>query len=170
MMAAFGILTALIVFAANPAGTAHPPAPSPAPIHTADVALPSSWRAPSNFTVQAQGLKLEGVNGITAVYRSNGLVSSQHVPGHPRYETVTLKRGLTSNTQFADWHASAASKTLTIATKLPNGVTRTYKFTGCRPTKYTGPTLSPASPGNQAPGDVAIEELTLSCESITLEK
>ncbi|HME81027.1 MAG TPA: phage tail protein [Candidatus Eremiobacteraceae bacterium] len=169
MVAALTVVVSLIVFAANSAGTAHPPAPSPTPIHTGDVALPS-WRAPSNFTVRAQGLKLEGVTGITAVYRSSGLVSSQHVPDHPRYETVTLKRGLTSNTQFADWHASAASKTLTIATKLPNGVTRTYKFAGCRPTKYTGPTLSPASPGSQAPGDVAIEELTLSCESITLEK
>lgn len=99
--------------------------------------------------------------------RANHLKTFPHVP---KLGNVTLKRGVVDSKQFFDWitptreegHKARRGVTITLKDETGAPVCK-WKLQGVIPLKYTGPTL--AGKG----GDVAIEELVLSAEGLTLD-
>ena len=93
------------------------------------------------------------------------------VAGVHKVSDVTLKRGIVNFDSLWAWidetrtAGPAAQKTVAIALldEAHNPV-RTWLLRGCIPMKYTGPTLA-----GKGGGDVAIEELVLSVESVDQE-
>jgi phage tail-like protein len=83
---------------------------------------------------------------------------------------VTLKRGVIDSTEFFAWIKQTrevgfkAKRDVTITLKDETGApVRVWKLSAVAPLKYTGPTL--AGKG----GEIAMEELVLSCEGIVSE-
>jgi phage tail-like protein len=105
-----------------------------------------------------------------AEYRNgNERVNHVHkVPGLHKTGDVTLKRGIINSGDLWAWvqqvrQVGPVAKRVVIVTLLSedgDGV-EAWKLHGAMPLKYTGPTLS-AKGG----GDVAMEELVLSCELV----
>ncbi len=99
-----------------------------------------------------------------------GFTEMSKIQGTHKVNDVTLKRGLVVATSLSEWINSArsspasAGKQLTITLRNEaNQLTEVYKLSHAIPTKYTGPTLSGKGT------DVAIEELVLVCENISIE-
>jgi phage tail-like protein len=90
------------------------------------------------------------------------------VPGIHKVSDVTLKRGIVNSSDLWEWitqtqtQGIAAKRTVVITLRDETG-TPVQKWTlgGVVPMKYSGPTL--AAKGG---GDVAMEELVLSSESL----
>lgn len=112
-----------------------------------------------------------GTEFLVAEYR-NGNDAFNHVrkvAGLYKVSDVTLKRGIIDSKALFAWikdvrtKGSNASRAVTI-TLLDESrtVVQTWTLQGCIPMKWTGPTLAA-----KAHGDVAMEELTLSCEDLT---
>ncbi len=113
-----------------------------------------------------------GTEFLIAEYR-NGNDAENHVrkiAGLHKVSDVTLKRGLIDGRKINAWinqvrqEGSRAARDVTI-TLLDESREEVIKWTlqRCVPMKWTGPTLAA-----KAHGDVAMEELTLSCEGIVL--
>lgn len=90
------------------------------------------------------------------------------VPGLHKTGDVTLKRGIISSTDLWAWltqirtSGPIAKRSIVITLLSEEGDSvQAWKLLGAMPLKYTGPTLS-AKGG----GDVAMEELVLSCELV----
>lgn len=132
-----------------------------------------------NFTVAFDGSEIFGgfsdVSGIQtelaiAEYRE-GTDPENHVrkvQGLTKINDVTLKRGIIDSSTVWDWINSArtdgpdAKKTVVISL-LDERRTAVQKWTLQQviPLKWTGPTLA-----GKGGGDVAMEELVLSCEAL----
>jgi phage tail-like protein len=108
-----------------------------------------------------------------AEYR-NGNDPENHVrkiPGVHKVGDVTLKRGIVSSEDLWEWIDQVRKQgvegqrqvTITLNDEAGRPV-ETWTLRGCVPLKWTGPTL--AAKGG---GDVAMEELTLSCEGLERE-
>jgi phage tail-like protein len=108
---------------------------------------------------------------ITIAEYRNGNDRPNHVrkvPGIHKVGDVTLKRGLVNSTDLWDWITqtqlqSVGAKRTVVITLRDEAGNPVQKWTlgGVVPMKYTGPTL--AAKGG---GDVAMEELVLSSESL----
>jgi len=109
-----------------------------------------------------------------AEYR-NGSDAENHVrkiPGVHKVGDVTLKRGLIGAKDLFDWinqtrtdgYKAKRSVTIHLMDESRNGPAATWKLQGAMPLKYTGPTLA-----GKGGGDVAMEELVLSCEGYLVE-
>lgn len=92
------------------------------------------------------------------------------VPGVHKVSDVTLKRGIVSSADLFAWmeqvrrNGVAAQRTVTITLRdEAAAAVQTWTLRGVIPLKWTGPTL--AAKGG---GDVAMEELVLSAESLIL--
>ena len=111
---------------------------------------------------------------ITVAEYRNGNDKENHVrkvPGIHKVGDVTLKRGLVNSKDIWDWISAtrttgyAAKRAVVITLRDEAGTpVQKWKLGGVLPLKYTGPTL--AAKGG---GDVAMEELVLSSESIESE-
>jgi len=87
---------------------------------------------------------------------------------------ITLKRGLMGALDLYQWMTQVrtgdpdhkARRNITIQLRDESGANTvmTWRLTNARPLKFTGPSLN-AKTGT----DVAIEELVLSCEDMTIE-
>lgn len=110
---------------------------------------------------------------MVAEYR-NGNDPENHVrkvAGLHKVGDVTCKRGLISSKDLFDWieevRRGGSTKqrdvTITLFDESQQAVQR-WVLRGCIPLKWTGPTLAA-----KAHGDVALEELVLSAEGITLD-
>jgi phage tail-like protein len=108
---------------------------------------------------------------ITMAEYRNGNDRPNHVrkvPGIHKVGDVTCKRGIVNSTDLWAWVTLTrqtgvlAKRTvvITLRDEAGNGVQK-WVLGGVAPMKYTGPTL--AAKGG---GDVAMEELVLSCESM----
>jgi len=92
------------------------------------------------------------------------------ISGSYKVGDVTLKRGVIGDVdtlyswlQQAKQNDPRAGREVSITQVGESGLpVKTWKLTGARPVKYTGPTLSGKGT------DVAIEELEISCEGIKL--
>jgi phage tail-like protein len=113
-------------------------------------------------------------NEITIAEYRNGNERVNHVrkvPGVHKVGDVTLKRGIVNSSDLWAWinqtrtQGIAGKRTVVITLRDESG-TPVQKWTlgGVVPMKYTGPTL--AAKGG---GDVAMEELVLSSESLEFE-
>jgi phage tail-like protein len=113
-----------------------------------------------------------GTEVTVAEYR-NGNDRENHVrkvPGIHKVSDVTLKRGIVSSADLFAWIEAvrrdgvAAQRDVTITLRdEAASVVQTWTLRGVIPLKWTGPTL--AAKGG---GDVAMEELVLSAESLIL--
>ena len=114
-----------------------------------------------------------GTEMTMAEYRT-GVDKLNHVrkvPGIHKIGDVTLKRGIVSSKDLWEWIAQvrktgpAAKRDVVITLRDEAGAeVQSWKLSGVVPMKYTGPTL--AAKGG---GDVAMEELVLSAESLVLQ-
>ncbi len=113
-------------------------------------------------------------NEITMAEYRNGNEKPNHVrkiPGVHKVGDVTLKRGIVSSADLWAWitltrtQGIAGKRTVVITLRNEAGASvQKWKLGGAIPMKYTGPTL--AAKGG---GDVAMEELVLSSESLEVE-
>ena len=117
------------------------------------------------------------VSGLTAEIKiaeyRNGNDKPNHVrkvPGSHTYGDVTLKRGIVNSMDMWEWISQTqvegvGAKRTVVITLQDEGGRPVQKWTlgGVVPMKYTGPTL--AAKGG---GDVAMEELVLSSESMDI--
>jgi phage tail-like protein len=113
-----------------------------------------------------------GTEVTVAEYRT-GRDPENHVrkvPGVYKVSDVTLKRGIVNSSDLWDWIAQVRKEgvgaqrtvTITLRDEAANPV-QTWTLRNVVPLKWTGPTL--AAKGG---GDVAMEELVLSAESLVL--
>jgi len=136
-----------------------------------------------NFLVNLGGNDVSGgfsdVSGLVtemtvAEYRE-GADRENHVrkiPGVHKVGDVTLKRGLVGTSDLFDWikqtrvEGYKAKRTVKIQLQDEGrtGIVATWILTGAMPLKLTGPTLA-----GKGGGDVAMEEVVLSCEGFTVE-
>jgi phage tail-like protein len=136
-----------------------------------------------NFVVNFDGGEVFGgfsdVSGIgtemtVAEYR-NGNERDNHVrkvPGVHKVGDVTLKRGVVDSKSLFEWikdvrvngvKGQKKSVTITLRDEAQAPV-QTWVLGNVIPLKYTGPTLA-----GKGGGDVAMEEIVLSAESLTIE-
>lgn len=111
---------------------------------------------------------------ITVAEYRNGNDPEFHVrkiPGVHSVPDVTLKRGILNSTDLWTWIADTrrksvnAQRDVVITLRDESGEDiESWKLRGCIPLKYTGPTLQ-----GKGGGEVAMEELTLSCEGIVFQ-
>jgi len=108
---------------------------------------------------------------LTVAEYRNGNDPENHVrkvPGVHKVGDVTLKRGILRRNDFTSWIEQVRNQgvegqrqvTITLNDEAGRPV-QTWTLQKCVPLKWTGPTL--AAKGG---GDVAMEELTLSCEGL----
>ena len=135
-----------------------------------------------NFTVDLGNGVAAGFSDVSglvtemtvAEYR-NGNEAENHVrkiPGVHKVGDVTLKRGLIGSKDLFDWinqtrtegYKAKRNVTIHLMDEAREGPKVTWRLQGVMPLKYTGPTL--AAKGG---GDVAMEELVLSCEGHIVE-
>ena len=117
---------------------------------------------------EVQGI---GVEIAQAEYRNgnNAFNYPIKVMGLSKVPDVTLKRGVLGNLTLFQWIKAVQEgetdqlKTVTITLLAEDRTTQAqvWKLSNARPLKYTGPPLS-----GTAGGEVAIEEIVLSCERI----
>ena len=136
-----------------------------------------------NFVVNFDGGQVFGgfsdVSGIgtemtVAEYR-NGNDRENHVrkvPGVHKVGDVTLKRGVVDSKSLFDWikdvrlngvKGQKKSVTITLLDEA-HSLVQTWVLGNVIPLKYTGPTLA-----GKGGGDVAMEEIVLSAESMSIE-
>jgi phage tail-like protein len=120
---------------------------------------------------EVTGLNME----VTSADYRNGNEPKNHVRkinGIYKVGDITLKRGLMGALDLYQWIDQVrtgdltAKRNITIQLRDEAGINTvmTWRLTNARPLKYTGPSLN-AKTGT----DVAIEELVLSCEDLTIE-
>ncbi|HSD59250.1 MAG TPA: phage tail protein [Burkholderiales bacterium] len=115
------------------------------------------------------------VTEMTVAEYRNGNEPENHVrkiPGVHKVGDVTLKRGLVGSKDLFDWinitrtdgYKAKRTITITMLDEARSGPVATWRLQGAMPLKYTGPTLA-----GKGGGDVAMEELVLSCEGYLVE-
>jgi phage tail-like protein len=115
------------------------------------------------------------VTEMTAAEYRNGNDAENHVrkiPGVHKVGDVTLKRGLVGSRDLFDWinqtrtEGYKAKRTVVIhlMDEARSGPVATWRLQGSMPLKYTGPTFA-----GKGGGDVAMEELVISCEGYQVE-
>lgn len=115
-----------------------------------------------------------GIESTVAEYR-NGNDPENHVRkinGVYKVTDVTFKRGLIGSDDFFRWLKDVREGAQSVLDQVSielmaedhSGPVMTWRLKNARPIKYTGPTLN-AKGGT----DVAMEELVLACESLSIE-
>jgi phage tail-like protein len=115
------------------------------------------------------------VTEMTVAEYRNGTEAENHVrkiPGVHKVGDVTLKRGLVGQTQLFAWIADTRTRgykakrtvTITLMDEARTAIVATWRLFQAVPLKYTGPTFA-----GKGGGDVAMEELVLSCEGYLVE-
>ena len=129
----------------------------------------------SNFIVEIDGIAsssfthVEGVSGTTEVieYREGNEQNTVRLfPGLTRYGPITLKRGLSDNSELWDWYESnidepvdARSMSIIFLDRCRNEQVR-YIFAECWPSDYY------IEPLDSNPSGIAIEVIVIQCESM----
>ena len=128
-----------------------------------------------NFLVEIDGIALarfSEVSGLDSTidvieYREGGTnATPRKLPGMTKYSNVTLKRGITDNTELYEWHRDAVqgsvsrrNGSIVLLNLAGEEVTRWNFFEGW-PTKYTGPDL------NATGTEVAVETVEIAHEGL----
>lgn len=138
-----------------------------------------------NFIVDIKGIEATATLGgfsdvsglgteLTVAEYRNGNDKEMHVqkiPGLHKTNDVTLKRGVVSSKDLWSWieatrKASVGGRRNVVITMNDEAGTKvqSWTLTNCIPLKYTGPTFA-----GKGGGDVAMEEITLAAEGISLD-
>jgi phage tail-like protein len=132
------------------------------------------WTQPVHATMQVGGVKVGGFSEVTGLSTDTDVVeyregADQTTPrkiiGASKATDVTLKRGVVPDSSLYDWYKSKVVKTVVLKVMPSSGPPKSFHLHDCTPVKYTGPPLH-----GKGSGAVAIEELVLSCEYVTLDK
>jgi phage tail-like protein len=108
-------------------------------------------------------------DGEVVKHRSGGDPSTAHKsPGRNKYEPITLERGVTQDSSFANWagHADAAARAgLTLkAYDTAGRPRRSYSLSGCSASEYRAlPNLSANA------NAIAIQHIKLECEGFAMD-
>lgn len=128
-------------------------------------------------SVRAGFQEVTGLNTeITQAEYRNGNEKANHVrkiSGMFKVGDVTLKRGLIGATDLYDWidqvrrgdRSALRSVTIHLQDEARSGPVMTWRLTGARPMRYTAPSLN-----GKGGTDVAVEELVVSCEAMTIDE
>jgi len=131
------------------------------------------------FRVEIQGIQQMGFSECSSVgshievieYREGGDVANvRKLPGKVSYPDITLKWGMTTSQDIYDWHLAAVQGNIkrvhgSVVQLDDTGKEQLrWDFFNAWPSKWDGPAYT--AKGN----DVAIETLTLTCESIQKSK
>lgn len=127
------------------------------------------------FLVQIDGFSQAGFSECSGLaseiavieYREGGeATSARKLPGRVSFHDITLKRGVTNSRELYDWHLAALqgqvdrrNVVIVLMDEAGNEVAR-WRIRNAWPRKWEGPNL------NAMGNDVALETLTLTCESI----
>lgn len=130
--------------------------PSPTMQHAVQV--------PPRYTVTIEGTAFGGFGDLTINQSPTAtfLANASGESGRSKVELITLKRGVADGSQLYAWMHSKAGKTVVIVGSTASGQKVIYHLKNCIPERFSGPTLSAKS------SDVALEELVLSAESISI--
>jgi phage tail-like protein len=129
---------------------------------------------PVHATMQIGGVNVGGFSEVTGLTTDTNVVeyragsdqtTPRKIPGVSKFTVVTLKRGVVPDSSLYDWYKSKGVKTVVLKAMPSGGPPKNFHLHECTPVKYTGPPLH-----GKGSGAVAIEELVLSCEYITLDK
>jgi phage tail-like protein len=125
----------------------------------------------SQFVVEINGIQaasfaeVSGLASETAVieYRTGGDTTLRKLPGLRKFGNITLKRGVTQDTELWDWHESAERRngSIVLLDAKRNEVVR-WNFANGWPCKWEGPML------NARANEVAIETLEIAVEGFQL--
>lgn len=127
-------------------------------------------------SVRAGFQEVSGLNvEVTMAEYRNGNEKSNRVrkvSGMYKVGDVTLKRGLIGSLDLWEWivqvrngdQTAARNVTIQLQDEARADSVMTWRLTNARPMRYTAPSFNAKSSG-----DVAIEELVLSCEDLTIE-
>lgn len=116
---------------------------------------------------------LEVTHELTTIREGGNNLRPIHLRGPVSYGALSLKRGMTSAFDLWDWmdrvireetsHLTATCEVEMLAADR-SGPLATFVLSGCVPTKLTAPTLDALS------GQIAIEELEVAYDLLTLER
>jgi phage tail-like protein len=130
-----------------------------------------------NFLVEINGItraafqEASGFDSAVDVteYREGGANTTPYkLPAQAKYSNITLKRGITSDTELFDWHrqwvtgdpaAKRSNGSIVVLDRSGKEVMR-WNFLNAWPSKWTGPSF------NAGGKDVAIESLELAHEGL----
>lgn len=130
-----------------------------------------------NFVVEIDGITAAGFQDVSGIesnvevveHREGGdTITTRKLPGQVKFANLTLKRGLTDDTELYLWHRqwadgdpAAARKNGSIVLRNRRGEeTARWNFFNGWPCKWTGPAL------NAEQNDVAIETLEIAHEGL----
>jgi phage tail-like protein len=127
-----------------------------------------------NFTVEIDGITRAGFHECTGFnsaidvieHREGGAISPLKLPGQTKYGNITLRRGVTDDTDLYRWHLNAASGTIdrrngSVVLRDRTGAEQArWNFFAAWPLRWEGPALNAES------NDVAIEALELAVERL----
>jgi phage tail-like protein len=129
-----------------------------------------------NFLVEIDGITRAGFRECSGLdnaqdpisYREgNDPLTTRHLPGLVKYSHITLKWGITDDTELWDWRQKAMDgkverKNGSIVLLDDTGTEKIrWNFSDAWPTKWTGPTF------NATGNEVAIETLEIAHEGVT---
>jgi len=133
-----------------------------------------------NFKVELDGIiqaafhEVSGLDSSIDVieHREGGDITPSKYPGQTKYMNITLRRGITLDTQLYDWHRqwatgdpAAPRKNGSIVLLDRQGQEKMrWNFQSAWPAKWTGPNFS--SEGN----DIAIESIEIAHEGVKLAR
>ncbi len=130
-----------------------------------------------NFLVEIQGItraafqEASGFDSAIDVteYREGGANTTPYkLPGQTKYSNITLKRGITADTELFDWHqqfvtgdpAATRQNGSIVVLDRSGAEVRRWNFVRGWPSKWTGPSF------NAGGKEVAIETLEIAHEGI----
>lgn len=129
-----------------------------------------------NFKVEIDGITRAGFQECSGLDTSNAVgtyregtdpLSSRKLPGLPSTSPITLKRGITDDTELWEWRKTVMQgnverKNISIVIYDDSGVTEAVRWNlrNCWPSKWDGPGLNAQS------SDVAVESLEIAHEGI----
>ena len=127
-----------------------------------------------NYSVEIDGIirgSFHEVSGLESSidvieHREGGAISPLKLPGQTKYGNITLRRGVTDDTDLYRWHLNSASGTIdrrngSVVLRDRTGAEQArWNFFAAWPLRWEGPALN--AEGN----DVAIEALELAVERL----
>ena len=133
-----------------------------------------------NFAVELDGITRAGFRECSGLENSQAAgtyregtdrnLGSRKIPGLVTHSDVTLSRGVTSDDKLWEWRQKAMKGAverhdISITLLDDTGAARiTWNLFACWPTTWTGPSM------NATTDEVAIEQLTITCERVEVDQ
>lgn len=133
-----------------------------------------------NFKVELDGIiqaafhEVSGLDSAIDVieHREGGELTPRKYPGQVKYTAITLRRGMTADTQLYDWHRQWATGDVTAQRKNGSIVlldrqgqeVMRWNFQNAWPSKWSAPSFTSEA------SDIAVESIELAHEGVSLAR